>query len=84
MIAAQDFILVTTTATSVSLMGVQSTDLILNFSSFSLMRDLNQNRNCEGKDSEVSLGLDSLLVSDISVFEYDSICSCVSYEFYIP
>lgn len=32
----------------------------------------------------VSLGLDSLLVSDTSVLEYDPICSCVSYVFYIP
>lgn len=42
MMAAQDFTLVTTTAKSVPLMAVQSSDLILNFSSFSLMRDLNK------------------------------------------
>lgn len=42
LIAAQDFILVTATVTSVSLMGAQSSDLILRFSSFSLRRALNQ------------------------------------------
>lgn len=71
LIAATDFILVTTTATSASLMGVQNSDLISNFSSFNLGRDLNPNRNCEGKESVASLGLDSLLGLDTSVLGYN-------------
>lgn len=85
--AATDFILVTTTATSVSLMGVQSSDLILNFSSFSLGRALNPNRNSEGKESAASLGLDALLGLDMSVLGYNLIKGNLQLHFmwvYVP